>query len=139
MNLKVLKESVDEPRPRPGGASMFEQYDRWPTRAITTTLRVARFGVQKLLREPAEPSPKLSIAKGVVLKRMCELVAGRWTCGYRQAMAWLSCEFASEDKPCVICSYVYQIMKQHTLPAPQTAERLGREHDGKVIVMGSNL
>ena len=68
------------------------------------------------------------------------LVDTRPTYGYRRITALLRRELARDDRPRVNHKRVYRIMRQNgLLLARHSARRPGRLHDGKVMVMRSNL
>lgn len=110
-------------------------------KTIATTLGVARSHLHDRLQGNVKPRPKPHKAKdAALLQRIRRLVDERPTYGYRRITALLNRELASENRPLANHKRVYRIMKQHgLLLARHTAERPGRTHDGKVIVMRSNL
>ena len=64
----------------------------------------------------------------------------RPTYGYRRIAALLNRERRAADKPVVNAKRVHRIMGNHAmLLEKHTAVRKGRIHDGKVMVMRSNL
>ncbi len=68
------------------------------------------------------------------------LVDQRPTYGYRRIAALLNRERRAADKPVVNAKRVHRIMGNHAmLLEKHTAVRKGRIHDGKVMVMRSNL
>lgn len=110
-------------------------------KTIATTLGVARSHLHDRLQGTVKPRPKPHKAKdAALLQHIRRLVDERPTYGYRRITALLNRELARENKPLANHKRVYRIMKQHgLLLARHTAERPGRTHDGKVIVMRSNL
>lgn len=110
-------------------------------KTIATTLGVARSQLHDRFQGTVKPGPKPHKAKDVaLLQRIRRLVDERPTYGYRRITALLNRELARENRPLANHKRVYRIMKQHgLLLARHTAERPGRTHDGKVIVMRSNL
>ncbi len=110
-------------------------------KTIATTLGIARSNLHDRVRGTGEPRPKPYKAKdAAVLQHIRELVATRPTYGYRRITALLNRRFANENRPLVNHKRVYRIMKQHgLLLARHTAQRPGRTHDGKVIVMRSDV
>ena len=110
-------------------------------KTIAAALGVARSNLNERLRGNLQPRPKPHLAKDVAaVHRIRKLVAERPTYGYRRITALLNRALAEENKPRINHKRVYRIMKQHgLLLARYTAERPGRVHDGKVIVMRSNL
>src|SRR5262249_17165711 len=68
------------------------------------------------------------------------LVDERPTYGYRRVTALVNRVLAAEGKPAANHKRVFRIMKRHGLLLQRhTGRRKGRLHDGKVIVMRSNL
>lgn len=110
-------------------------------KTIATTLGIARSHLNERLRGSSEPHPKPHLAKdAAVVQRIRELVGKRPTYGYRRVTALLNRELTRENKARINHKRVYRIMKQHDLLlARHTADRPGRVHDGKVVVMRSNL
>ena len=65
---------------------------------------------------------------------------GRPTYGYRRITALLNRTLAAEAKPAANHKRIFRIMKREALLlARSTGCRKGRLHDGKVVVMRSNL
>lgn len=110
-------------------------------KTIATTLGVARSHLHDRLKRSEEPCLKPPRAKdAAVVQRIQKLVGERPTYGYRRVTALLNRELANENKARVNHKKVYRLMKQHgLLLARHTAERSGRRHDGKVVVMCSNV
>jgi len=75
-----------------------------------------------------------------LLPTIRRLVDQRPTYGYRRIAALLNRERRAADKPVVNAKRVHRIMGNHAmLLEKHTAVRKGRIHDGKVMVMRSNL
>ena len=75
-----------------------------------------------------------------LLPRLRRLVDERPTYGYRRLTALLNRELAAEGKAPANHKRIYRLMKVHgLLLAKHTDLRPGRAHDGKVVVMASNL
>lgn len=110
-------------------------------KTIATTLGIARSHLHDRLQRTDEPHPKPPKAEdAAVLQHIRRIVEERPTYGYRRITALLRREMARENGPPVNHKRVFRIMRQHgLLLARHTAERPGRTHDGKVIVMRSNL
>lgn len=67
-------------------------------------------------------------------------VDARPTCGYRRITALVNRELAGMGMPIINRKRVHRIMQQASLLLePHTGRREGRVHDGKVMVMRSNL
>ena len=76
----------------------------------------------------------------VLLPLIRRLVDERPTYGYRRITALVNRELARTGKPTANHKRVFRIMKQNgLLLARHTGRRNGRLHDGKVVVMRSNL
>jgi putative transposase len=108
-------------------------------KTIATCLGVARSHLHDRLRRTGEPPPKPHKAEdAAVLQLIRQLVEERPTYGYRRITALLRRQMARENGPAINHKRVFRIMRQHgLLLARHTAERPGRTHDGKVIVMRS--
>lgn len=75
-----------------------------------------------------------------LLPRVRRMVDERPTYGYRRITALLNRELAAEGRPRANHKRLYRLMKVHKLMlARHTGHRPGRPHDGKVMVMASNL
>ncbi|MDR7144696.1 hypothetical protein J2X43_002905, partial [Rhizobium sp. BE258] len=69
-----------------------------------------------------------------------KLVDARPTYGYRRIAALLNRQRRAADLPVVNRKRVHRIMANHAMILEKhTAVRIGRAHDGKVMVMRSNL
>lgn len=110
-------------------------------KTIATTLGVARSHLHDRLKGASEPCLKPPRAKDTaVVQRIQRLVGERPTYGYRRITALLNRELVNENKAKVNHKRVYRLMKEHNfLLTRYTAERPGRRHDGKVVVMCSNV
>lgn len=108
---------------------------------IATCLGVTRSHLHDRLRRTGEAPPKPRKAEDeAVIQLIRRLVEERPTYGYRRITALLRRQLARENGPAINHKRVFRIMRQHgLLLARHTAERVGRTHDGKVIVMRSNL
>jgi transposase InsO family protein len=75
-----------------------------------------------------------------LLPMIRRLVDERPTYGYRRITALLNRALVAEAKPSANHKRVFRIMKRHgLLLARHSGRRTGRLHDGKVVVMRSNL
>ena len=110
-------------------------------KTVAKTLDVARSHLHERLRRPA--TARGGYAKQgdeVFLPLIRRLVDERPTYGYRRITALVNRELAAEAKPAANHKRVFRIMKRHgLLLARHTGRRNGRLHDGKVVVMRSNL
>ena len=119
--------------------------------AVASTLGVARSNLVERLKVPARPRvgqfddgrPRGRYCKAedeALLPRIRRLVDERPTYGYRRITALLNRELAIDGQPRVNHKRVYRLMQVHgLLLARHTGHRPGRLHDGKVVVMASNL
>jgi transposase InsO family protein len=110
-------------------------------KAVAETLGVARSNLHQRLNGSTEPRRSYHKAQdAAVLPRIRALVAARPTYGYRRITAVLNREMRAEGLEPVNHKRVYRIMKNNRLLlARKYTERPGYTHDGKVVVMRSNL
>ena len=81
-----------------------------------------------------------TVGDKTLLPLIRRLVDERPTYGYRRITALLNRALAAEARPSANHKRVFRIMKRHgLLLAKHTGRRTGRLHDGKVVVMRSNL
>lgn len=110
-------------------------------KAVADTLGVSRSNLIERLK--GRPKPRGSYHKAEdaeLLPIIRRLVDQRPTYGYRRIAALLNRERRAADKPVVNAKRVHRIMGNHAmLLEKHTAVRKGRLHDGKVMVMRSNL
>lgn len=108
---------------------------------IATVLRVSRSNLHERQHGKAKPRGVYAKAEdGALLSLIRRFVADRPTYGYRRITALVNRELAQDGRPLANHKRVYRIMKRHGLLLQRhTAERPGRVHDGKVMVMASNL
>ena len=110
-------------------------------KAVATTLGVARSNLHDKLRQAAKPraSYRKSDDRGL-LRLVRRLVDERPTYGYRRITALANRELARTGEPVINHKRMFRIMRQNgMLLARHTGRRKGRLHDGKVIVLRSNL
>ena len=110
-------------------------------KAVADTLGVARSHVHdKVHRASAPRGPYRKSQDGELLALIRRLVDERPTYGYRRITALAKRELASTGEPPVNHKRMFRIMRQNgMLLARHTGRRVGRLHDGKVVVMRSNL
>ena len=110
-------------------------------KAVADTLGVARSHLHEKLRRPAKPRGTYSKAGDEALLPVIRgLVDKRPTYGYRRITALVKRALAADMKPAANHKRVFRIMQRHgLLLARHTGRRNGRLHDGKVVVMRSNL
>ena len=110
-------------------------------KAVAKTLGVARSNLVERLKDSGRPRQRYGKAEdAALLPRVRLLVDERPTYGYRRITALLNRALAREGWPRVNHKRVYRLMQIHgLLLAKHTGHRQGRSHDGKVVVMASNL
>lgn len=110
-------------------------------KAVADTLGVARSNLVERLKASAQPRRRYHKAQdGAVLERVRRLVGARPTYGYRRITAVLNRELVAAGEPPANHKRVYRLMKMHGLLLERhSGDRPGRTHDGKVVVMRSNL
>ena len=110
-------------------------------KVVAETLGVARSNLIDRLKERTKPRrryPKAQDAAAAPL--ITALAAARPTYGYRRITALLNRRLRSDGLAPVNHKRVHRIMRAHSLVlARKYSERPGHVHDGKVIVMRSNL
>lgn len=110
-------------------------------KAVADVLGVARSNLARRRRaddEPQRRSPKAADAAALELLR--RLVDTRPTYGYRRITALMNRELAAAGEPPINHKRVYRLMRDHGLLLEKhSARRPGRVHDGKVVVMRSDL
>ncbi len=110
-------------------------------KAVADTLGVSRSNLIERLKGRSKPrGPYHKVEDAELLPAIRRLVDQRPTYGYRRIAALLNRERRAADKPVVNAKRVHRIMGNHAmLLEKHTAVRKGRIHDGKVMVMRSNL
>lgn len=110
-------------------------------KAVAETLGVARSNLIERLQGRSRPRQGYHKAEDAdLVARIMTLVAARPTYGYRRITALLNRQLRSDGAAAVNHKRVYRIMKVHNLLlARKYSERPEHVHDGKVIVMRSNL
>jgi len=110
-------------------------------KAVADTLGVSRSNLIERLKGKSKPrGPYHKVEDAELLPTIRRLVDQRPTYGYRRIAALLNRERRAADKPAVNAKRVHRIMGNHAmLLEKHTAVRKGRIHDGKVMVMRSNL
>ena len=109
--------------------------------AVATTLGVSRSNLHDRVNGSAKPRRGYQKAQdAAVLPRIERLVAERPTYGYRRITAVLNRELRLAGLPPVNHKRVYRIMRRNNLLLERSGfDRSERIHDGKVIMMRSNL
>lgn len=110
-------------------------------KAVAATLGVSRSNLHERLNGSAKPRRGYHKAQdAAVLPRIERLVAKRPTYGYRRITALLNRELRAVGLPPVNHKRVYRIMARNSLLLERSGfDRPERSHDGKVIMMRSNL
>lgn len=110
-------------------------------KAVAKTLGVARSNLISRLSGRTKPRRRYHKAQdAAMVPRITALVTVRPTYGYRRITAILNRQLRSEGLAPVNHKRVYRIMKAHSLLlARKYTERPEHVHDGKVIVLRSNL
>ncbi len=111
-------------------------------KAVADTLGVARSNLSKRLSDGATAGKRFysKAEDAPLLDRIQRLVGARPTYGYRRVTALLNRELAAEGATPANHKRVYRLMKAHgLLLARHSGQRPGRVHDGKVVVMRSDL
>ncbi len=110
-------------------------------KAVADTLGVARSHLHDKVHRASKPrGPYRKPEDGELLPLVRRLVDERPTYGYRRITALANRELASTGEARVNHKRMFRIMRQNgMLLARHTGRRIGRLHDGKVVVMRSNL
>jgi transposase InsO family protein len=110
-------------------------------KVVAAVLGVSRSNLYDRLKGTTKPRRRYHKAQdAALLPRITALVTARPTYGYRRITAVLNRQLRSEGLAPVNHKRVYRIMQAHSLLlARHYTERPDLAHDGKVIVMRSNL
>jgi putative transposase len=110
-------------------------------KAVAETIGVARSHLHDKVHLPPKPrGPYRKPQDDTLVQLVRRLVDARPTYGYRRVTALANRERAKAGEPAVNHKRVFRIMSKNSmLLAKHTGRRTGRVHDGKVIVMRSNL
>ena len=108
---------------------------------VARTLGVSRSHLYDRTRgEQGSRGPYRKACDADLLPLVRKLVDERPTYGYRRITALVRRELAKQNKPLPNHKRIYRLMKQNNLLLQRsTGRRGGRVHDGKVVVMQSNL
>ena len=109
--------------------------------AVAETLGVSRSHLHDKVRRASKPRGSYRKPEDdALLPLVRRLVDERPTYGYRRITALANRELARTGEPIVNHKRVFRIMRQNgMLLTGHTGRRSGRVHDGKVVVMRSNL
>lgn len=110
-------------------------------KTVADVLKVSRSNLaERLSGRSKSRGPYHKIEDADLLPAIRRLVDARPTYGYRRIAALLNRERRAADQPVVNAKRVHRIMGNNAmLLEKHTAVRKGRIHDGKVMVMRSNL
>lgn len=110
-------------------------------KTVARTLDVSRSNLVERLNGRAKPRRRYHKAQdAAILPLVRRLVDARPTYGYRRITALVNRQLAAEGAPRANHKRIYRLMKVHGLLLEKHAgRRPGRSHDGKVVVMRSNL
>jgi transposase InsO family protein len=108
--------------------------------AVAETLGVSRSHLHDKVRRASKPRGAYRKPEDdTLLPLVRRLVDERPTYGYRRITALANRELARTGEPIVNHKRVFRIMRQNAAAARHTGRRTGCVHDGKVVVMRSNL
>jgi len=110
-------------------------------KTVADTLGVSRSNlVERLKGRSKSRGPYRKAEDAELLPIIRKLVGQRPTYGYRRIAALLNRERRAANQPVVNAKRVHRIMGNHAMLLERhTAVRKGRTHDGKIMVMRSNL
>lgn len=110
-------------------------------KAVAETLGVARSNLIDRLAGNAKPRRRHHKAQdAAALPLVRRLVDARPTYGYRRITALLNRDLATEGLAPANHKRIYRLMKTHGLLLEKhSGQRPGRSHDGKVVMMRSDL
>ena len=110
-------------------------------KAVAETLGVSRSNLVERLAGSAKPRRRYHKAQdAAVLPLVRRLVDARPTYGYRRITALLNRDLAADGLAPANHKRVYRLMKVHGLLLQKhSGQRPGRSHDGKVVMMRSDL
>ncbi|TVS18526.1 MAG: IS3 family transposase, partial [Planctomycetaceae bacterium] len=142
LEAEILREALDKSRfKKTDLARAVAAEGRHPVKVVAETLGVARSNLIDRLKGRTKPRRRYHKAQdAAVVPLITALVSARPTYGYRRITAILNRQLRSEGMAPVNHKRVYRIMQTHNLLlARKYSERPEHVHDGKVIVMRSNL
>ena len=141
MEVEILKEALARSESKKTElAALVAAEGRFPMKAVAETLGVARSHLHDKVHLPPKPRGYRKPEDDTLLPLVRRLVDERPTYGYRRITALANRELAKAGEPAVNHKRVFRIMsKNGMLLAQHTGRRTGRVHDGKVVVMRSNL
>ncbi|WP_209428492.1 IS3 family transposase [Pararhodobacter sp. SW119] len=142
LEVEILKEALDKARfKKTDLACAVAASGRFPMSAVAETLGVSRSNLHDRVSGKTKPRRRYHKAQDAALLPLIEqLVAERPTYGYRRITAVLNRQLRSKGLAPANHKRVYRIMKANNLLlARKYTERPEHTHDGKVVVLRSNL
>ncbi|PLL10083.1 IS3 family transposase [Tabrizicola sp. TH137] len=142
LEAEILREALDKSRfKKTDLARAVAAEERFPVKVVAETLGVARSNLIDRLKGRTKPRRRYHKAQdAAVVPLITALVSARATYGYRRITAILNRQLRAQGMAPVNHKRVYRIMQAHNLLlARRYTERPEHVHDGKVIVMRSNL
>ena len=115
--------------------------ERFPMKRVAEALGVCRSNLAERARGKGQArGPYRKATDEALLPLIRRFVDERPTYGYRRITALVNRELATQNLPSANRKRVHRIMQRHALLLERhTGRREGRIHDGKVMVMRSNL
>ena len=142
MEVEIFREALAKSESKKTElAALVAAEGRFPMKAVADALEVARSHLHEKVRRLAKPRGSYRKPDdGDLLPLIRRLVDERPTYGYRRITALANRELVKTGKPMANHKRIFRIMRQNgMLLARHTGRRKGRLHDGKVVVMRSNL
>ena len=109
--------------------------------AIAQALGVSRSHLYDRLRKNGKSRGRYAMSEdSALLPAIRTVIDARPSCGYRRVTALVNRQRVLDGQPRINAKRVLRIMQNHALVLERhTASRKGRRHDGKVMVMRSDL
>ena len=142
MEVEIFREALAKSKSKKTElAALVAAEGRFPMKSVADALEVARSHLHEKVRRLAKPRGSYRKPDdGDLLPLIRRLVDERPTYGYRRITALANRELVKTGKPMANHKRIFRIMRQNgMLLARHTGRRKGRLHDGKVVVMRSNL
>ena len=110
-------------------------------RAVAKTLGVSRSNlIDRVQQRTKARGPYRKAEDAALLPLIRAVVDERLTYGYRRVTALVNRKLRQDDRPTVNAKRVLRIMQRHALTLEKhTGLPSSRTHDGKIIVLASNL
>jgi putative transposase len=144
METEILKEALDLARPKKtdiAAAVVERSPGRFKVKTVADTLGVSRSNlIDRLGHRTAARGPYRKAEDAALLPLIRVVVDERLTYGYRRVTALVNRKLRQAGQPTVNAKRVLRIMRRHTLTLERhTGLPSSRTHDGKIIVLASNL